>query len=65
MSQLPDGTLVCDMAADCKGTVSHIDDHGFIYCAPHGEQRKSWRRCRKLRPHELNRLKRGQQVKSY
>lgn len=59
-------TLTCDMERDCASEITHIDDHGFIYCANHGEQRKQTRgRCRKLRPHELNRLKRGQQVERY
>lgn len=57
--------LACDMGHGCEAEVTHIDDHGFVYCARHGEQRKRWRRCRKLRTHELNRLKRGQQVERY
>lgn len=57
--------LKCDMARECEAEITHIDDHGFIYCERHGEERKLWRRCRKLRPHELNRLKRGEQVKRY
>lgn len=65
MSHREDGTLQCDMEDGCPEEVTHIDDHGFIYCAHHGEVRKQWRHCRKLRPHELNRLKRGQQVARY
>lgn len=58
--------LKCDMSAECDKVVTHIDDHGFIYCANDGETRKQTRgRCRKLRPHELNRLKRGEQVRRY
>jgi hypothetical protein len=57
--------LHCDMKAECEQDVTYIDDHGFVYCTNHGQQRQSWRRCRKLRAHELNRLRRGQQVKSY
>ena len=56
---------VCDMDGKCEEPVTHIDDHGFIYCAKHGEQRKQWRRCRKLRPHEVNRIKRGEPVTRY
>ena len=58
-------TLTCDMGRECTGEVTHIDDHGFIYCTNHGIQRRSWRPCRKLRTHELNRLKRGEQVAKY
>lgn len=55
-------TLACDMRAGCAGEVTHIDDDGFVYCAPHGEQRKAAKPCRKLRAHEVNRLRQGQTV---
>lgn len=57
--------LQCDMRKECVEEVAYIDDHGFVYCQPHGVQRQEWHRCRKLRAYELNRLRRGQQVKSY
>lgn len=57
--------LRCDIR-DCVDPVSMIDDRGWIYCADHGlDMRSYYRRVRKLRPHELNRLKRGEKVKSY
>lgn len=56
--------LKCAMTA-CTKDVTHIDDHGFIYCTGHGEARKAYRKCRKLRPYELNRLKRGEQLTRY
>jgi hypothetical protein len=57
--------LQCDMREDCTAPVTHIDANGFIYCERHGIARRDWKRCRKLRPHELRRLQRGEQVKSY
>jgi hypothetical protein len=57
--------LRCDMTADCRQPVTYIDDNGYIYCTEHGQERQSWRRCRKLRPFELTRLKRGEQVTKY
>jgi hypothetical protein len=49
--------LACSMTDACAEPVSHIDDKGFTYCARHGAQRRLYRRCRKLRAHELTRLK--------
>lgn len=58
--------LQCDMSSDCTEELAYIDDSGFAYCTDHGQMRQqSGRRCRKLRPHELNRLKKGLQLKSY
>ena len=58
-------TLRCDMTHTCDTPVTHIGDKGFIYCTNHAGDRKGWERVRKLRPHELNRLKRGQQIAKY
>lgn len=58
-------TLQCDMTAGCTEPVAMIDNSGFIYCERHGRHRRTFRPCRKLRPHELNRLRRGQQVTHY
>jgi hypothetical protein len=61
-----DAVLACDMNRECAKAVTHIDNKGFVYCTDHGELRKlSRRNCRKLRPHEVNRLKRGEQVIRY
>jgi hypothetical protein len=59
--------LRCNMETDCREPITHIDESGFIYCHTHGLDRQAgmWKRCRKLRPHELNRLKRGEQVTRY
>jgi hypothetical protein len=57
--------LKCDMAEDCNSTITYVDDKGFIYCTAHGQLRQSWRRCRKLRPHELARLRAGKQLIEY
>ncbi len=56
--------LRCDTEG-CVEPVTHIDSKGFIYCTDHGQTRRHYQRCRKLRPHELNRLRRGEQVKRY
>lgn len=58
-------TLKCEMTETCTAEVTHLDENGFIYCTEHGIQRRPWRRCRKLRQYELNRLRRGQQVARY
>lgn len=62
-----DGTSVrCDgWCGDHHDGITHIDDKGYIYCAKCGPTRRTWRPCRKLRPHELNRIRRGQQVTRY
>lgn len=67
MSREPDGTLTCDMGHGCADPVTMIDRKGFIYCTGHGESRKTWGTagCRKLRPYELNRLLKGQQLAKY
>jgi hypothetical protein len=57
--------LHCDMKTDCVKPITMIDESGFIYCTDHGLSRRSWKYCRKLRPFELNRLKRGETVKRY
>jgi len=56
-------TLKCDMEKDCKETITHIDNKGFIYCQKHGEQRKVYCRCRKLKPSELKKLQSGMPIK--
>ena len=63
---LTETKLVCEMTNNCPGEVTHIDMKGYIYCGHHGPDRRHYGiNCRKLRTHELNRLKRGEQVKSY
>jgi hypothetical protein len=60
-----DGTLQCDMDHDCTEAITHLDANGFIYCTDHGIGRRDWKPCRKLRPYELRRLERGDQIKRY
>lgn len=56
----------CDMGQGCDKDVSMIEDKGWVYCTSHGLMRRmNQRRVRKLRPHELNRLKKGQQIERY
>lgn len=57
--------LVCDMTDNCDREVTMIDDSGFVYCTSHGLDRRSWKRCRKMRRHELNRLARGDVLAHY
>ena len=65
MSYRADGTPACDMKEDCAEPVTHIGEKGYIYCATHAPDRRGWERVRKMRPHELNRIKRGQPLKKY
>lgn len=60
-----DNQLICDMTEGCIEAVTMIDEKGYVYCTDHGLERRWWRRCRKLRPHELNRLRRGEQLTHY
>jgi hypothetical protein len=53
------------MDEECSKEVTMIDDKGFVYCGDDGLLRRDWRRCRKLRPHELNRLRRGEPLRAY
>lgn len=56
----------CEQDRDCAEPVAMIDVKGFVYCAGHGKDiRRYVCRCRKLRPHELNRLKRGEPINRY
>jgi hypothetical protein len=57
--------LTCDMVADCAQPVAMIDPKGFVYCASHGLQRRQVMPCRKLRPAELAKLARGEQIRKY
>lgn len=65
MTTSTDVSLTCEMDDACTEPVTHIDNKGFIYCTDHGVDRRWWVPCRKLRPHELNRLRRGEQVRRY
>ena len=58
--------LKCDMAEDCTADVGMIDEKGYVYCREHGMVRREFgRHCRMLRPHELNKLRRGEPRPAY
>jgi hypothetical protein len=58
-------TLHCEMKRECIQPVTYLDEKGYIYCTFHGQLRQGWCRCRKLRPHELRKLERGEPVARY
>jgi hypothetical protein len=55
--------LKCDMQTDCKKSVTHIDNKGFVYCQWHGNQRNMYKPCRKLTQTELKKLENGETIK--
>lgn len=57
--------LTCDMVDGCAQPVTHIDPKGFVYCTSHGLSRRQVMPCRKLRPAELRKLQRGEQLARY
>jgi hypothetical protein len=57
--------LKCDMTKDCSAAVTHLDRKGYVYCAPHGVDRRGAQPCRKLQPWELRRLEQGRPLARY
>lgn len=57
--------LTCEMVKDCSEPVTHIDQDGYIYCADHGVERRTWKPCRKLRTWELHRIERTGSLRHY
>lgn len=55
--------LICDMSLKCTGEVTHIDNSGWVYCAPHGVMRRNSKPCRKLRAGEIKRIQAGKTIK--
>lgn len=55
----------CDMAEDCDAPVTHIDRKGFAYCTEHGQARREYQPCRRLRDWELRKLQRGETLRRY
>jgi hypothetical protein len=56
--------LTCDMERSCTRPVTHIDNKGWMYCTPHGEQRRtSGKPCRKLRSGEIETLESGRTIR--
>jgi hypothetical protein len=61
-----DNSLQCDQDRSCEAPVTHIDYKGWIYCARHGEQRRSGGiRCRWLRSWERRQLEAGEPLTRY
>ena len=63
-------TVHCDgwcgeSKAERSTDITHIDAKGYAYCTPCGRIRQEYQNCRKLRPHELNRILRGEQLTRY
>lgn len=56
-------TLACQWVTDCASGVTHVDEKGYVYCATHGNTRKSHCRCRKLTPTEKRTLEGGGTIK--
>lgn len=59
------GRLQCDMSRECDRPVTMLDQSGFVYCECHGLARRSWKPCRKLRPHEIKILASGKPLARY
>lgn len=57
--------MTCEMEKGCVDPVTHVDRNGFVYCTRHGERRRAWKPCRKLRPHEIKKLERGEPLARY
>jgi hypothetical protein len=57
----------CDGACDNDDApVAFIDHRGFGYCVDCGPRARSyWTKVRKLRPHEVRKLRRGEQLARY
>ena len=55
----------CEMTSECNEAVTHMDKKGYIYCTTHGLERREYQPCRKLRPHEVNRLRKGRALTKY
>lgn len=60
-----DAPPTCDMVEGCTEPIAYLDRKGYIYCTKHVKARQSYQPCRKLRPFELNRIRRGEQVERY
>lgn len=57
--------LTCDGWCENANPIAMIDQDGFAYCEPCGMRRRDHQPCRKLRPYELRKLQRGQQLARY
>lgn len=61
--------MQCEMSDDCKAPVTMLESKGYVYCTEHGLDRRESNRgrshVRKLRPHELRKLERGEVLAKY
>lgn len=57
--------LMCEMTEGCVQPVTMLDQKGYIYCTEHGLDRRGCQPCRKLRPHEVKQLERGEALRRY
>jgi hypothetical protein len=58
--------IQCDYEQACTDGAMYISSKGFAYCANHAPARNDpYVRCRKLRPHEMRRLERGETLARY
>lgn len=57
----------CKMVKGCLEPVTYVDESGFIYCTQHGIERQQgkWKRTRKMRQHEINRINNGLRLEKY
>jgi hypothetical protein len=53
------------MTSTCAEPITMLDQKGYVYCTEHGLSRRSYIPCRKLRPYELRRIERGEQIVRY
>lgn len=66
MSYNTKGGLTCDMVRGCAGTVTHIENKGYVYCRTHASQRRGFNpHLRLLTPKELEQLKAGTPLAAY
>lgn len=58
--------LQCDMSDTCGIEVTHVEDKGYVYCAAHAKDRKSYgHRVRLLKAAERKQLLRNEPLQSY
>jgi hypothetical protein len=67
MPDLRVGLLRCEMDDRCPYPVTMVENKGYVYCTEHGIARRDPPRnlVRKIRPFEMNRILRGEQIAKY
>lgn len=61
----PAAKLQCQMSDDCRNSVTHIGEKGYIYCQACIVHRKGYERCRRMRAWEMKLLLTGEPLPSY